>query len=114
MQNGKQLANVGRHVTESRTLHNGIMMTAASAVLELALLSPLASVKRYGSIKLLSDASAVPPGDGDEKRFLEKRNELTRITVVLHVKPARAVSGKKRTLCVVNALLSASSSARCF
>jgi hypothetical protein len=89
-------------------------MMAASAVLDAACRSPFACVNLYGSMTLRSERSPPTAGEGDENRFRENRNELTRTTMLLHVRPARALSGKKRTLCVVKAALSASSSARCF
>jgi hypothetical protein len=76
---------------------------AASAVLDVACWSPFACVNLYGSIKLLSELSPLTAGEGEENRFREKRNELTRTMMLLHVKPVRALSGKKRTLCVVYA-----------
>jgi hypothetical protein len=86
----------------------------ASAVLDAACRSPFICINLYGSMKLRSERSPPTAGEGEENRFREKRNELTRTMMLLHVKPARALSGKKRTLCVVKAALSASSSAKCF
>ncbi len=112
MQKGKQLASVGIHVSESLRTHSGITITAASAVRDVACPSPCVSL--YGSTKLRSERSPPTAGEGTEKRLREKRSELTLTTMLLQVSPARTLSGRKRTRCVVKAALSASSSARCF